>query len=397
MWDLIIGVVILTGLSFYAFLAGLRVARWRSQRGTLAICAIVLAALLLFVSRFHGTWQMARLISFSNAVVLANWIPVGGAFFAGVTWAQKNSPRWRRAILAGLILLVSVYSVLCCFQGGLPLDDSFTNRPDNAAPQSQPSSCGPCCAALLLRHHGIGATEREMVRLCLTTYRGCPALGLYRGLKLKTAGTDWNVEVVSCSVDELLDMRGPLLLRIVIPPMRALERNHLTKERRSYQHVVLLFGIDDKGFLSIVDPAVREGLSGYWRVENLHEQWLGEALRLVPRRNRLPNVDLCSQFVTQNTCLIGRSCDSRWGARRHFFLLGVRRRIKQCTLFDQLLAHSSCSPVSERFSLRRFATHRLRSCNSRSSTIPALEHRASAECLAPGAWVGGAWPTSTRS
>ncbi len=287
MWDLAIAAAALTALSAAALLAGRYVAARWSRRATCGLSTVVLAALLVFVFRFHGTLHMARLVPFSGAVVLTNWIPLGGAFFAGVTLGQKNSPRWRRRFLASLVLLVSIYSVLGCFQGLLPLKPP-AKQPIAVSPQSRPSSCGPCCAALLLQHHGIDATEREMLRLCLTSYRGCPALGLYRGLKLKTAQTDWDVQIVACTVDELMEMTGPLLLRIAIHPLVVMDGTHTTRERKTYQHAVLLMSVDDQGHVKIIDPAVPEDSRRDWRIERLHEQWLGEAIRLVPRDGTRP-------------------------------------------------------------------------------------------------------------
>ncbi len=281
MWDLAIAAFVLATLSSATLLAGWLVAgrwSWQSMAG---LTAVVLASLLVFVFRFHGTWQMARVVPFSGALILGNWIPIGGAFLAGVMLRQPNSPPWRRGMLAGMILLVSAYSVVCCFQGGLPIDPpgpalSWTH-------QSQASSCGPCCAAILLRYNGIDVTEKEILRLCLTSYRGCPALGLYRGLKLKTVGTQWDVEVVSCSVEDLMETPGPLLLRIEIQPMIRLEGEREVTERRTYQHAVLFMGVDDHGRALILDPAIYRDTFSRRDVENLRKEWLGEALRLVPR------------------------------------------------------------------------------------------------------------------
>ncbi|MFC1597686.1 hypothetical protein ACFL5Q_07100, partial [Planctomycetota bacterium] len=146
-----------------------------------------------------------------------------------------------------------------------------------------------CCAAELLRNHEIDATEEELLSLCLTSYRGCPALGLYRGLKLKTAGTKWDVQVVSCTFDELLRTPPPLLLRTSIPPVRWIGSNGSRKwERRTYKHVVLLMAVDDQEHLTIFDPAMPSHFRKAWRTEDLREQWLGEALRLVPRDGQQP-------------------------------------------------------------------------------------------------------------
>jgi len=288
MQDLVVAAVALMVLSSAALLAGRRVAvRW-SSRDTFVLGAVVLTALLVFVSRFYGTWQMARLLPFSGVIILGNWIPVGGAFLAGITLGQSNSPRWRSGFLAGLVLLVSVYSVLCCLQGHLPTGPGYRQSADSSE-QSRRSSCGPCCAAELLRNHGIGATEEELLSLCLTSYRGSPALGLYRGLKLKTAGTKWDVQVVSCTFDELLRTPPPLLLRISLPPVTSWDgRGPWKLEKRTGKHAVLLMAVDDQKHLTIFDPAMPSYFHKAWRTEDLREQWLGEALRLVPRDGKQP-------------------------------------------------------------------------------------------------------------
>jgi len=283
-WDLVVAALVLTALSSVTFVAGWRVVhRWDGRR-TFALSAIVLGALLVFISQFHGTWRIARVVPFSGAIILGNWIPIAGAFFAGVMLGLQDSPPWRRGCLAALILLVSLYSVVCCFLGELPTDPPPTASA-RWSRQSQPSSCGPCCAALLLRHYGIEATEKEMLRLCLTSHRGSPALGLYRGLKLKTAGTGWDVEVVSSSFEKLIRTPGPLLLRITIPPMVKLEGKRKFMERRSYEHAVLLLEVDKKGHAVILDPAVNRDMLCHRQIEELREMWCGEALRLTPRND----------------------------------------------------------------------------------------------------------------
>ena len=300
MCDLITAALLVLGMSCLAFLAGLRLAAETTPRetsnterahasrslrrlGTQMLYAMILAALLLYVFRYHGTWQMARLVPFSGAIILTNWIPPAGAFFAASVLRQQAAPLWRRTGLAILIILVSFYSLVCCFQGQLPLQ-AFAGKPAEwRNQQTLPSSCSPCCAAALLRAHGIGATEQEMARLCLTSYRGCPALGLYRGLKLKTAGTDWDVEVVTCSVARLLETPGPLLLRIQLPPMKQFSRKFGAWKRGRYEHVILMERVDSQGHVKVLDPAIPEHTRVDWHVEELHEKWSGEALRLVPR------------------------------------------------------------------------------------------------------------------
>jgi peptidase C39-like protein len=283
MQDLALATAALAALSAIAFLVGLRMSsRWTKGR-LIALCVLALAALLVFVCRYHGTWQIARVLPISGVIVLGNWIPVGGAFFAGVMLGQKTSPPWRRCSLASLILLASGYSVACCFLGHLPVRHRLASQA-SVAEQSRRSSCGACCAAMLLQHHGIAATEEELVGLCLTSYRGCPALGLYRGLKLKTAGVPWDVEVVTCTLEELLKTRGPLLLRIRIPATTWIDnQGHLRRSQSRFEHAVLMTGAQDSDHIQIVDPAVDSDCRFAWDTDRLRECWTGEALRVVRR------------------------------------------------------------------------------------------------------------------
>jgi len=289
MGDLILATAALMGLSLTALVAGLHVSRRWPERRIIALAVVVLAALLLFVFRYHGTWQIARVLPFSGAIVLGNWIPVGGAFFAGITLGQKNSPGWRRCGLTILILLASGYSVVCCFQGHLPTRHRYASSTAGTQ-QTRRSSCGACCASVLLQHHGIEASEEELLGLCLTSYRGCPALGLYRGLKLKTAGTEWDVEVVTCAADELLLTEGPLLLRVLLPASSVIEDNgERHTSRRRFEHAVLLMGADDDDHLQVFDPAIPERRRVDWKISDLRQRWPGEALRLVPRSEKKSN------------------------------------------------------------------------------------------------------------
>ncbi len=296
MADLLVAAVVMMGLSLVVLIMAERVSRHWPEDRTVALAGTVLAALLLFVFRYHGTWRMARLLPLSSVIVFGNWIPLGGAFLAGVTLGQRKLPRWRRLGIASLILLLSCYSVGCCFLGQLPAHCGSPNHWSGVT-QSRRSSCGARCAAELLQHHGIDASEEEMIGPCLTSYRGCPALGLYRGLKLKTANTDWDVGIVTCTIDELVRTEGPLLLRVHLPAAITLgaysRSGHLTDgvvnkrtSGRRLEHAVLLMGPKDSDHVKVFDPAMRDNRLVTWSVEDLHERWPGEALRLVRRSSR---------------------------------------------------------------------------------------------------------------
>jgi hypothetical protein len=86
-----------------------------------------------------------------------------------------------------------------------------------------------------------------MMDLCLTRSEGTPSLGVYRGLKIKTRHSRWDVEVVRCPLEDLLrNMEGPVLMRIRLEGEPAVGRQR-------------------------------------WATSELKRRWRGEGLRLVPR------------------------------------------------------------------------------------------------------------------
>jgi hypothetical protein len=102
--------------------------------------------------------------------------------------------RWQRLVLVLALLGIGVYRFITPLLGSPPPigPDRWT---DGVCRQSCTSSCSAAAAATVLKSHGIAATEREMIDLCLTRRQGTTILGVYRGLRLKTAGTPWHVWV----------------------------------------------------------------------------------------------------------------------------------------------------------------------------------------------------------
>ncbi len=283
MRDLVLASLGLATVSLVALIGGVRLACVATRSRVNAVATVGVALLLWYVLRYHGTWQMARLLPFSSAIVLGNWIPIGGAFFAGLTLGESAIPGWRRLGWAALILIACVYSVACCFLGHVS-ERELSAGNAHFGQQNWRSSCGASCAAVLLQLHGIEATEGELVKLCLTSHRGTPALGVYRGLKIKTAGSRWDVEIVTCPLDELLAMEGPLLLRDQIPEARLLDGTKDGKRMgRRLEHAVLLLDGRDPDHIRILDPASGIRYPVRWTIEDLRERWRGEALRLVRR------------------------------------------------------------------------------------------------------------------
>ena len=120
-----------------------------------------------------------------------------------------------------------------------------------------------------------------MTQLCLTSKRGTPLLGVYRGLKLKTRDTQWEVEVVRSSVDQLRQGNSfPVVVpvRLESPPVMG------AGWLRGQDHAVVLFGFTRDDRAVVGDPTLRYRGRTLWTVEELRQRRRGEALRLVTRK-----------------------------------------------------------------------------------------------------------------
>jgi hypothetical protein len=152
--------------------------------------------------------------------------------------------------------------------------------------QTTPYTCSAASAATLLHMHGISATEQEMAELCLTR-RGTSWLGLYRGLKLKTQGTQWDVELVRCSAAEVrYHTDRPMVMEVGLEadaPIDAAFRSEFGWEPGLRHSVVLLPSSGDR--LEILDPTPQIGRE-QWDDESIRLLWRGHGLRLVKRELR---------------------------------------------------------------------------------------------------------------
>jgi hypothetical protein len=155
---------------------------------------------------------------------------------------------------------------------------------DGICHQTTDVTCSPAAAATLLRLHGIAATEQEMSELCLTR-KGTSWPGLYRGLKHKTAGTKWDVQVIDCSADELPSYADqPLILSVGLEHNARVDAN-FSKEygwQPGVNHSVLLLNTAGNE-LRIADPSQPVALET-WDRETLGLLWRGLAIRLVERQ-----------------------------------------------------------------------------------------------------------------
>ena len=148
--------------------------------------------------------------------------------------------------------------------------------------QTTAYTCSPAAAATLLKMHGINATEQEMADLCLTR-RGTSWPGLYRGLKLKTENTGWDVEVLEGTIDEIcrVKMNGPCILSVGLESNARVDASFSEEYgwTPGVNHSVVLLSSDARG-VEVIDPS-QAFTHERWDYSTLRLLWRGMAVRLV--------------------------------------------------------------------------------------------------------------------
>lgn len=281
MGDLAIGFLVIGFVSLLAcFLGALAV---RCAQGLLRtlIIATAVALVLTFAIKFQGHLVVAQWLPFSNVIIVGNLTAVGAACLAGIALGWKSLPVWRRLLLAIAIGVVGVVALLHQMPRNPPAPgDEWI---DEVCIQSNKASCSACAAATLLTHYGIPADEAEMMDLCLTGAKGTPSLGLYRGLKLKTAGTSYDVEAFHMDIESLLDSDElPAILLVMLELGADVDPRYENEWgwTPGLGHAVVCYGRAGTDRVMIGDPSVgREK----WTIEDLQVLWHGEGLRLRQR------------------------------------------------------------------------------------------------------------------
>jgi hypothetical protein len=241
--------------------------------------AIILAALATAVLVIYGVWLtdnlwLARVLPVADVAVWANLQAPAVGLLAGVAWSRMTGRAWQKSVLVGTLVLVGLWRMAGPCIGAVPqLRPGRWHR--GICVQTTTSTCSAAAAATLLRMAGIHATEAEMTSLCLTHIDGTTALGLYRGLKIKTAGTRWDVVIFTGRADDLKHQPLPAIVSIRSPGAAS---GVLGVGNR---HSVVVMSFGDAGSIQIGDPFT--GGRERWTVEELEPAYVGEGLALVKR------------------------------------------------------------------------------------------------------------------
>lgn len=278
--DIASGVLVTLVLSILFVLGGHKLARLRSAPWLLGASILFAMGYVFFVQ--DRLW-LAKMVPHPLIVVLGQAL----LFPLSCGIAALAAPRLPRRWLLAPLLIGALYQAAGGFFGRPP-DTSDTPMPnDGIVRQTSESSCSAASAASILAHAGIRATETELARLSLTRSSGTPMLGVYRGLRQKTAGTNWGVSVLSrATLSELREacQSGPVLLSVGLDRwQRGYDPRYVTEWgwTPGKRHAVVLFGFLPEGKIDIGDPSVgREK----WDEKALTVLWNGEGLQLKPAR-----------------------------------------------------------------------------------------------------------------
>lgn len=288
MIDIYLGLLIATGMSGVAFYGAWTLSRKAPPRLCNLLAIAVVLTLMLFIRDLWNSQALARYLPYSNLIILGNWMVPTVALLGGLAWHRMPGRFFRKSLLVGAMLSVAGYSLVHPLCGQVPHCDNVWRN--EVCLQSTNASCSPASAATLLRWYQISATEQEMAELCLTRREGTYWQGLYRGLKLKTRDTPWDVEVFA--TNNLADLQqmtlnGPVILTVGIPtdakvsPVYEADWGWV----RGVSHSVVLFGFLPRQLVRVGDPSVDDGQENWTRTD-LEVLWQGYGIRLVPRSGR---------------------------------------------------------------------------------------------------------------
>ncbi len=282
MGDLYLGLLILAVLSAILFGVGRAIGRRVSRRAANQLSLLAVIGLISYIAFLWDQTALVRVLPFSNLIVLGNWFPLAASILSGLASTQAMLPAWRRGLTVAVLQSVAMLVVLSPLLGSPPHCGNAWR--EGVCLQTTKSTCSAASAATLLELHGVHATEQEMAELCLTR-RGTNWMGLYRGLKKKTAGTEWDVEVFTGTANELRLLNSPAILSVGLAQDAQADSFYQTELgwRPGVRHSVVLFGFVTD-LVDIGEPTLDAGRER-WTNNDLHDVYLGQGMRLVRRVN----------------------------------------------------------------------------------------------------------------
>lgn len=280
MSDLTIAILILGSLSALALIVGMVAGTHLTRRGQLLLQFVAVSLMLGYLALLWNRPVLASWLPTSGLIIVGNWLPVWGSFFLGMYFQSQGVCFARRALIGAVTLVLVAYSGLAPILGDPPDVANQGSLGDAFQYQTTPYTCSAACAVSLLRLHGVEATEAELAQLCLTR-QGTHWMGLYRGMMLKTAGTEWTVTVEEIDKNSvyLLGSPGILALDVDTSVFPEYVDHGFNSE---VGHSVVYLGRTSPTCLTVFDPSPDYGIEA-WNARILACVKGGVALKLVRR------------------------------------------------------------------------------------------------------------------
>lgn len=283
MSDVAGAILMLAGLSMLAGAIGFRVAGRLPQYQRIRLQLVAVILLTLYGGFLWNHPRILRLIPSENVVILGNWLPIWATFFVGMYVGNRRIPAGRRWSLGSLTVVLAVYSMVAPVVGKLPTCRVLKNTSARLHFQTTPYTCSAASAATLLRLHGIRATERELAPLVLTR-KGTHWQGVYRGLKIKTKESDWDVEVMAVDSTTVQRLSSPCLLSLNFDTSHFdADLDHGFNSVQGHSVVFLRKSAGD--YIKVFDPSPDYGVEE-WGPQTVGSISGGVAFILTPRSRR---------------------------------------------------------------------------------------------------------------
>lgn len=292
--DLYLAASLIALASIWVMIVGARLSRHSSRR-TQVIAQLTVFLIGILYSLF--AWNrpvLTQLLPHAALIVLANWHPVIGSFFAGMYLTSDRVRLVRRVLVGTTTLGLAGYAIIAPIAGTSP-ECTPTDRQEVLVTQTTPHTCSAAVAASLLRIHGIAATEGTMAELCLTR-RGTHWMGVYRGLKLMTRNSRWDVVAQPFSSDAARRLGNRPAIMAVNINTRDIGPTIEHGFCDNAGHSVLALGPAKGAGVVVFDPAPTYGIET-WNNSMLECVSSGVILSLVPRRDWKASVEVASRVT----------------------------------------------------------------------------------------------------
>jgi hypothetical protein len=282
------------------YMLTVRLSRKTDKRTTTVVGFFVAFLMGLYLKFWWCKAAITAVLPVSSIIVVGNWFPLLAAFMAGIIWSHGYGSKKRRVLFGSTLFVIASYSTIVPILGTRP--DCYDRWDDTGVcRQTSSFTCTPAAAATLLGMHGIFAEESEMADLCLTNMEGTTWQGLYRGLALKTADRDIDVEVYECEYHEIVKhFEGPAVISVGLEKERDYPPIY-TKQwgwKKGVRHSVVLLDFISYDRVLVADPSI--GLE-YWSIGDLKTLWRGRAITLKRREKSTSRISGTSHSVKDAT------------------------------------------------------------------------------------------------